>query len=235
MTALVDLDEMLWSAADKLGALRERVVFVGGAVRGLLVTDPGAADARPTDDVDVVVEVASYPHYHELDAELRGQGFINDASPGAPACRYLHGALKLDLMPTEKSILGFSNPWYPHAFATCGVVELRHRNREALRINLISAPCFVATKLVAFRARGGGDLLHHDLEDIVALVDGRESLGKEIASDTLELRTFVAAEFSSLLEQGLASALRGHLAHDASGDLRLPILRARMQAVAELT
>ena len=38
--------------AEALGELRERVVFVGGAVAGLLVTDPLASSVRATRDVD---------------------------------------------------------------------------------------------------------------------------------------------------------------------------------------
>jgi hypothetical protein len=38
--------------AEALGELREQVVFVGGAVAGLLVTDPLADSVRATRDVD---------------------------------------------------------------------------------------------------------------------------------------------------------------------------------------
>ena len=41
--------------AKKLGPLRERVVFLGGATTGLLITDPAAPPIRPTEDVDVIV------------------------------------------------------------------------------------------------------------------------------------------------------------------------------------
>ena len=61
--------------ARQLGTLRDRVVFVGGAVRGLLVTDPGAAPERATDDVDVIVELASAVEFHRLGDQLRALGF----------------------------------------------------------------------------------------------------------------------------------------------------------------
>ncbi len=41
--------------AEALGELREQVVFVGGAVAGLLVTDPLADSVRATRDVDAVI------------------------------------------------------------------------------------------------------------------------------------------------------------------------------------
>ncbi|MCS3845565.1 hypothetical protein GGR70_000500 [Xanthomonas campestris] len=43
--------------ADALGELREHVVFLGGAVVGLLVSDPLAENVRATYDVDAVVNL----------------------------------------------------------------------------------------------------------------------------------------------------------------------------------
>lgn len=43
-----------------------------------------------------------------------------------------------------------------------------------------TAPVFLATKLEAFYGRGNGDYAHHDMEDIVNLIDGRPSLGTEV-------------------------------------------------------
>ncbi len=46
----------LRSIAEALGELRGQVVFVGGAVAGLLITDPLADPVRATRDVDAVLE-----------------------------------------------------------------------------------------------------------------------------------------------------------------------------------
>lgn len=43
--------------ARALGPMRGEVVFVGGSVRGLLITDPAAPPERHTDDVDVIVVI----------------------------------------------------------------------------------------------------------------------------------------------------------------------------------
>ncbi len=46
---------LLERAAEHLGdALLEQLVFVGGAVAGVLITDPAMPDIRPTQDVDVI-------------------------------------------------------------------------------------------------------------------------------------------------------------------------------------
>ena len=47
---------LLRRIAEALGDLREQVVFVGGSVAGLLLTDPLAEAVRATTDVDAVVE-----------------------------------------------------------------------------------------------------------------------------------------------------------------------------------
>lgn len=52
--------------AEALGELREQVVFVGGAVAGLLVTDPLADPVRATRDVDAVVN-ASRATFHRIE------------------------------------------------------------------------------------------------------------------------------------------------------------------------
>ena len=50
---------MLTLIADRLGALRGKMVFLGGCTTALLVTDPAAPDVRATMDVDMIVEAAA--------------------------------------------------------------------------------------------------------------------------------------------------------------------------------
>jgi hypothetical protein len=49
--------------AARLKPLLPEIVFVGGCTTGVLITDPAAAPVRATDDVDVIVEIASYAAY----------------------------------------------------------------------------------------------------------------------------------------------------------------------------
>ena len=46
--------EMLSSVARALGPLLDKVVFVGGSILGLLITDAAARAPRPTHDVDII-------------------------------------------------------------------------------------------------------------------------------------------------------------------------------------
>lgn len=45
--------DLLILASERLHPLLDRLVFVGGATTGLLISDPAAPDIRPTRDVDV--------------------------------------------------------------------------------------------------------------------------------------------------------------------------------------
>jgi hypothetical protein len=84
--SLVDPNlEALRAVAIALGPLRDEVLFVGGAVAALLITDPAAISVRPTNDVDCVVEIASIVAYHAFERRLGTQGFSSD--PGM-ICRY---------------------------------------------------------------------------------------------------------------------------------------------------
>ena len=66
--------------ARALQELNQPVVFVGGATVALYVNTGAAPEARPTDDVDVVVELATYGGYAGLEEKLRHLGFSPDST-----------------------------------------------------------------------------------------------------------------------------------------------------------
>jgi len=162
-------------AADRLAPLLDRIVFVGGCITGLLITDAAAAPVRPTIDVDAIVSTASYPEYAALESEIRELGFEPSLAEGSPICRWKSADLILDLMPTDSSILGFSNAWYGRALENAQIVKI---GRYEIRV--ITAPYFLATKLEAFHGRGKNDYASHDLEDIITIIDGRQELITEV-------------------------------------------------------
>ena len=135
-------------------------------------------------------------------------------------------------MPTLPDVLGFSNRWYPLACETAWTATLP-RGR---RIQVITAPAFVATKLEAFAGRGQGDFLFsHDMADIVSVIDGRDSLLLELQQSTKELRQQVGAAIAQLMgSRGFLESLPGHLPGDAASQARLPDLHARLQELAAL-
>jgi hypothetical protein len=90
-------------------------VFVGGAMAGLLITDPALPAIRPTEDVDLIVQVLAHADYYKVEQALMAQGFTQDLRQEAPICRWRVDAVTVDVMPTLASVLGFSNRWYPYA------------------------------------------------------------------------------------------------------------------------
>jgi predicted nucleotidyltransferase len=165
---------MLELVAQRLGInLCSKFAFVGGAVAGLLITDPANPPIRSTEDVDIVAEVLALSDYHRIEKALRQRGFTQDMRADAPICRWQVGGVTVDVMPTMEEILGFANRWYPLCVATAQPLELP----SGVAIRVIHAQVFIGTKLEAFHGRGANDyLFSHDLGDIISVVDGRASL-----------------------------------------------------------
>ena len=218
--------------AHALGALREQLVFVGGCAVDLLLTDPAAAPARVTYDVDMVARVEALAGYHALEKQFSLLGFKRDMAQDAPICRWRYNNLEVDLMPMDPSVLGFANRWYPLAVQTAQEVALP----TGVIIRLISAPVFMATKFEAFFDRGRGDLLgSHDLEDIVNVVDGRPELVYEVAAAVPELRQYLATQCRALLAMsGFMNALPGMVFPDESLAERVKVLGLRFEKIGEL-
>jgi predicted nucleotidyltransferase len=224
---------MMELVADRLGeGLRDELVFVGGAVTGLLITDPGQPNSRPTEDVDLIVEAAVRADYQHVEEALRRQGFVNDMGKDAPICRWRIGAVTVDVMPTLKEILGFSNRWYPLALADATKTALP----SGTKIRLVTAPVFLATKLEAFADRGKGDyLFSHDLGDLISVIDGRDELIEECRSQSADLRHYLRDWMSRLLSSpAFLDALPGHLPGDAASQARLPDLESKLRLLAKL-
>jgi predicted nucleotidyltransferase len=224
--------QLLELSAEALRPLLSEIVFVGGCVTALHITDPAAAPVRVTHDVDVISEITSYGEYMTFSERLRGLGFKEDAGEGAPLCRWRRGALIVDVMPLDEKILGFSNRWYADAFRSASVIQLK----SGVSLKVASAAHLLATKLEAFRGRGNGDYFaSHDLEDLIAVIDGRESIVDEVAAATAALRDFIAEGIKSLITDPLfIDALPGFLLPDEASQGRLTLLLDRLRALARL-
>lgn len=212
--------------AEALGDLREQLVFVGGSVAGLLLTDPLAEGVRATLDVDAVVD-AGRAAFYRLEETVAARGFVRDSSSDV-ICRWVHreSGVLFDLMPVDAEVLGFTNRWYPYAVQTAEPVELA----EGVTIRLVTAVAFVATKLEAFVSRGRGDFVSsHDLEDVLNVVDGREQLVTELAAAPTPLREAVAAVFAGLLAHpDFANVLPGLIAEPERAEL----IQARLESMS---
>ena len=211
-----------------LGSLRTEVVLLGGASTQLLITDPAAAGAGPTDDVDLIVDCDAMG-FHAFEARLRTRGFTQRPENDDPICRWRRGDIKIDVVPIDEKLLGFSSRWYRHAWDTAEVHVVAGQE-----IRVVTATMFVTTKLDAFDDRGGGDYQRSkDLEDVVAVVDGRPELVDEVAHAPADVRAYLADRIGRLLaDDAFVDAVDGHLAGDHQ---RLPIVVDRLRRRVALT
>lgn len=222
--------DMLELMAARLGDLAEQLVFVGGCTTGLFITNPLLPPVRVTRDVDVITEASSRQDYHQLEESLRALGFSPDMRPEAPICRWRIGDLILDLMPSDESILGFANRWYPDALTEADTTRLP----SGRIIRTLTPPHFLATKLEAFHGRGNGDYwASHDMEDIVCVIDGRAEIVAEVAACNPALLQYLQAEFTALhTDKMFAEAVSGFLPGDAISQTRAPRILQRIAALA---
>jgi predicted nucleotidyltransferase len=221
---------LLTHAARLLTPLLNELVFVGGSTTSLLTTDKAAAEVRPTYDVDAIAEITSYAAYADFSERLRKLGFREDASEGAPICRWRQQKTTLDVMPLDEKILGFSNRWYKPAMDSAEEHELE----PGLRVRVVTAVFFTATKLEAFKGRGKRDYLSSsDLEDLIAVIDGRPELVHEIQNAPKDVRSYIASEVQKLLDaSAFVDALPGYLLPDSASQARVTVLLERLAAIA---
>lgn len=214
---------MLEDAVRKLASFLHEIVFVGGVTLGLLITDEAAAPIRGTTDVDVIAEIGNYADYIAFSERLRKAHFTEDTDL---TCRWHHGTLTLDVLALNKEVLGFTNIWYESALQHASTVTLA--GGQAIRV--ITAPFFLATKMEAFRGRGRMDFqASHDLEDFVAVIEGRDTLLQEIAASPEGLRNYLAEAAKTLLaESRFLDVLPGFVL-DAE---RVPLIQGRLELMA---
>jgi hypothetical protein len=227
---VIDPNRQLFeSVVQLLAPVLDELVFVGGCTTGLFITDPATAGIRATKDVDAIVDVASYAKYAALAERLRTLGLAEDTTPGAPLCRWRRGVFIVDVMPVDEHILGFSNRWYPTAVETAQTFNIAG---HAVRV--VTPAMFIATKLEAFHGRGGDDVFaSHDLEDIIAVVNGRPELGTEVTSAPVHVRDYIEAEVRVLLgNRDFVEALAGYLLPDAASQARRDLIEERLRAMS---
>ena len=219
--------------AQALGDLCDELILVGGCAASLLIDAPTAPPPRVTYDVDLLAVVTALRSYHLLEEKFAQRGFTRDMSQEAPICRWRIGEILVDLMPTEESVLGFSNRWYPHAADSAMQMTLP----SGRSIRLISAAAFLATKFEAFQTRGKSDLVFsHDFEDIINVVEGRAAIVAEVAASAPALCSYLATRFALIRQrEDFQNVLPGLVAYDALHTQRVAAVTRRIADLAALT
>lgn len=172
-------------------------VFAGGGIVQFLITDLAAPATSMTKDIDAVIEIASYGDYAEIEEALRVAGFKQSFQDKAAIVAWYWKGRRVDILPHKPfPLIPTTNRWFPWVLD------------DAVRYEIIpdqfawiaSPPSFLATKFEAFFSRGGGDYVQSkDIEDILAVVDGRVELAGEIEGAEREVSLFLRRCFSDLL------------------------------------
>jgi hypothetical protein len=117
----------------------------------------------------------------------------------------------VDIMPTDPSVIGFSNRWYPEGFSNSVSVILDLQTT----IRIFSLPYFVASKWEAFKGRGNNDYrTSKDFEDLVYILENVDDFERKVQNAPEHLLIYLRDEFRLILdsddfEEGLYSHLTG--------------------------
>lgn len=192
---------MLQCVATALGPeLCSQMAFVGGCTTALMLTDEiSRQSVRFTDDVDLIVHVMGGSGWYALQEQLQRRGFHPDQEDAVICRMRLPGTFPLivDFMPDDAAILGFTNRWYSDALGSAR----NHALPDGTIIRVVLPAYFVATKLAAYQGRGNNDpLASRDIEDLLSVIDGRESLLIELQAANPLLRQVVAEQIRHLLQ-----------------------------------
>ena len=208
--------------------LNEQVVYVGGAVVSLYIDDPAAEDIRPTKDIDLTFQIATYAQLEKLREALNQLGFDQNTEDNV-ICRFRYEDLKVDVMATETVGWAPSSPWFKEGFEKALPITL-----DEVTIKVLPLPYFLATKIEAFFDRGMKDIYaSHDLEDIVYLFNYTTNIDMQLLASDKKVKTYLAQKLEEIRNnKTIVSAIRGSLYYDQA-DERMEIILERIQNVMD--
>jgi len=212
--------------AKALGNLNDEVVYVGGAMVSLYIDDTAAEDIRPTKDLDLTFQLASFAELEGLREQLIEKGFTQSAEDNVN-CRFRYEDLKIDVMSTQSVGWAPSNPWFAKGFEKAITKTL-----DKVIIKVLPLPYFVATKMEAFFDRGIKDIYaSHDLEDIAYLFNYTTNIDEQILASEKEVKQFLIKKLNICKnDKTILTAIRGSLYFDQA-DERMEIIQERIQNI----
>ncbi|GAB4518951.1 MAG: hypothetical protein Tsb004_29780 [Allomuricauda sp.] len=212
--------------ATALGDLNDSVVYVGGAVVSLYIDDMAAEDIRPTKDLDLTFQLASFAELEELRVQLTEKGFTQSADDNVN-CRFRYEDLKIDVMSTQSVGWAPSNPWFAKGFEKAITKSL-----DGVNIKVLPLPYFLATKMEAFFDRGIKDVYaSHDLEDITYLLNYTTTIDEQIIAAENDVKPYLIKKLTTFKkDKTILTAIRGSLYYDQA-DERMEIIQERIQKI----
>lgn len=210
--------------AEALKDIKDQMVFVGGAVVSLYTDDPAADEIRPTQDIDMALNIVNISHWEKVQEKLGALGFHPDPF-GHAICSYKYKDIPVDIMASEDGPLGPANRWYKLGFENLWMVKVKDQE-----IKILSAPCYLATKFEAFNNRGSDYRTSHDIEDIINILDNRIGIVEEIANDDIRIVNFIREQLLKINKSLLQEVLIAHI-HPLMLVERLPIVEEKIKQI----
>ncbi len=208
-----------------LKELKDEMIFVGGAVVSLYADNDAVEEVRQTDDVDVTINLVNYASWVQMQERLATLGFSPDPE-GHAICSYLYKGISVDIMPSEDGPIGTANKWFKIGFN-----NLRITTVKGIEVQILSAPCFLATKFEAFNDRGKDYRTSHDFEDIIYVLDNRTTIVEDIKNDHLGVRQFLKKEITKIINSNNFLEIISCHMHPLIIEDRLPILKEKIQKI----
>lgn len=213
--------------AEALKDLKDNMVFVGGAVVSLYTDDPAADEIRPTQDIDMTINMVNLGHWSHIQEKLGKLGFHPDPF-GHAICSYKYKDIPVDIMSAEDGPLGPANTWYKVGFNNLWTVKAKDQE-----IKILSAPCYLATKFEAFANRGSDIRSSHDMEDIIYILDNRINIVAEISESEDRIKQFLKTQLMTIINNGLLEeVLMAHI-HPLMQQERLPLVIEKINQIVK--
>jgi len=213
--------------ANGLQELKDKMVFIGGAVISLYTDDPAAEEIRPTSDIDMTINLANYIEWAQMQERLAELGFYPDPQ-GQSICSYKYQDIAIDIMPSDDSSIGVSNIWYKPGFKYLQQTAFK----DGTNINILPFPYFLATKLEAFKDRGKNDFYgSHDFEDIIYLIDNRTIIVEEILNADEEIRKYIKEELTLIKNHKQADEILAMHIHPLIREERFKMLMDKIEVI----
>ena len=213
--------------AEALKDIKQDMVFVGGAIISLYTDDPAADEIRPTQDVDMTINILNLGHWEEVQKKLSELGFQPDPF-GHAICSYKYNDIPVDIMATEDGPLGPSNRWYKVGFKNLWNVKVKDQE-----IKILSAPCYLATKFEAFKNRGNDYRTSHDIEDIIYVIDNRIDIVSEITEGEPSILLFIREQLQIIINKGILKEVIVSHIHPLMFDERIVIVEEKIEQIMQ--
>jgi hypothetical protein len=213
--------------AEALKEFKDHVVFVGGAVVSLYADDPAAEEVRPTQDIDMTINILGLTKWNKIEDKLASLAIYPDPF-GHSICSYRYKDIPIDIMPAEDSLLGPANRWYKVGFDNLKTVKILDQ-----RVLILPAPCYLATKFEAFNDRGKDYRTSHDMEDIIYVIDNNSTIVEEFYSADIRIREFLIEQLQIIKNrQLLEEVIISHI-HPLMLEERMPLVVDKINEMLE--